>query len=108
MCFSIKRATKLYFTQFSDVVIISFIASLGESVFSTYCFGKLVFAFSEFSACLAFRFRLHKQYNFSLIMACIDVRYPVALFSFYKKQSVKANRYTGKTRPRTLGRPRIV
>ena len=40
----IKGAMKLYFTQYSCVVITLFNTGLYESVFSTFSFGKLVFS----------------------------------------------------------------
>ena len=53
----IKGATKLYFTLYLCVVIISYSTGLPKSAFSTYYFGKLVFrpsVFYLFSVCCEF------------------------------------------------------
>ena len=76
MCFCMTRATKLYYTHYSHVVIILFNADLDESAFSTYSFGKLVYclsSFSLFSDSFIFRYYLHKQYNISFILCTIPV-----------------------------------
>ena len=49
--FLLKKATKIYFTHCSCVVIILHNKSLSKSAFSTYYFWKLVFCLTMFYVC---------------------------------------------------------
>ena len=72
--FSVKGATKSYFTHYSCVVIILFNTGFRKSAFSTDFFGKLVFRVSSLSALYQIRCNLYKLYNICIVkvfMRCV-------------------------------------
>ena len=85
----IKRATKLYFTHYSCVLIILFNKDLDKSAFLTFTYKKLVFHLSVFFDCSVIQFHLHKLYNIYMIIVYVGISSSVVLLSFFKKQFVK-------------------
>ena len=89
-----NRTTKLYFTNYSCVVIILLHKGLYKFVFSTDPFGKLVFCLSTFFTLCRIQCNLHKLYNICIIIVYIaSVRYPVFLFSLISKKRYASFEY---------------